>query len=51
MQYIAEYTEVFMFLYLGMAGHEAFEEFARHQVFVGGRRCCFQAYCLNQDVI
>lgn len=31
MQHIAEYLQVFMLLYLGMAGHEAFEEFARHQ--------------------
>jgi hypothetical protein len=37
MQYITKYTQVFMFLYLGMAGHEAFEEFARHEVSRGGR--------------
>jgi hypothetical protein len=51
MQYIAEDTQVSMLLDTGMAGHEAFEEFARHQVFVSGRCCCLQAYCLNQDVI
>jgi len=51
MQYVTEYTQAFVLLYRGMAGHEAFEEFARHQVCVGGRSSCFQGYCLNQDVI
>ena len=40
-----------MFLYLGMAWHEAFEEFARHQVGLGGVSNCIPCYCLNQDVI
>lgn len=51
MQYITEYAQVFVLLDPGMAGHETFEEFARHQVCVVCRRSCFQAYCLNQDVI
>ena len=40
-----------MFLYLGMAWHEAFEKFARHQVGLGGICNCILFYALKQDVI
>jgi hypothetical protein len=50
MQYIAEYAQVFMLLDTGMTWHEAFEEFARHQVDLGGCNC-IPCYGLNQDVI
>lgn len=51
MQYITEHTQVPVLLDPGMAGHEAFKEFARHQVSLGGLYSCFQDYFLKQDVI
>ena len=51
MQYVAEYAQVPVFLDPGMAGHETFEEFARHQVGNGDISNCIPRYCLNQDVI